>query len=106
MRALAVTSAERSPAFPDVPTVVEAGVPGYTAESWYGLFVPAGTPADVIARLNKSAAIAIKSNVFGRLAANEGLVMVGGSPDELDRYWRGEEVRWHKVILQAGIKAQ
>lgn len=106
LRALAVTSAERSSAFPKLPTVAEAGVPGYVAESWYGLFAPAGVPADVIARLNKSAAIAIKSEVFGRLAASEGLVMVGGSPDELDRYYRGEEARWQKVIQQAGIKAQ
>jgi tripartite-type tricarboxylate transporter receptor subunit TctC len=106
LRALAVTSAERSPAFPKLPTVAEAGAPGYVAESWYGLFAPASTPADVIARLNKSAAIAIKSDVFGRLAANEGLVMVGGSPDELERYYRGEEARWHQVIQQAGIKAQ
>jgi tripartite-type tricarboxylate transporter receptor subunit TctC len=106
LRALAVTSAERSLAFPTLPTVAEAGVPGYVAESWYGLFAPAGVPADVVARLNKSVAIAIKSDVFGRLAASEGLVMVGGPPDELDRYWRSEEARWLKVIQQAGIKAQ
>ena len=56
LRAIAVTSAERSPAFPKLPTVAEAGVPGYAAESWYGLFAPAKTPVDVIDRLNKSAA--------------------------------------------------
>jgi tripartite-type tricarboxylate transporter receptor subunit TctC len=106
LRALAVTSAERSSAFPKLPTVAEAGVPGYVAESWYGLFAPAGVPADVIARLNRAAANAIKSEVFGRLAVNEGLVMVGGSPDQLDRYTRGEEARWLKVIQQASIKAQ
>jgi tripartite-type tricarboxylate transporter receptor subunit TctC len=106
LRALAVTSAERSPAFPKLPTMAEAGVPGYVAESWYGLFAPAGVPAEVIARLNSAAATAIKSDVFGRLATSEGLVMVGGPPDELDRYWRGEEARWLKVIQQAGIKVQ
>jgi hypothetical protein len=58
LRALAVTSAQRSPAFPNVPTVAEAGVPGYAAESWYGLFAPARTPRDIIDRLNKSAATA------------------------------------------------
>jgi tripartite-type tricarboxylate transporter receptor subunit TctC len=68
LRALAVTSAERSPAFPDLPTVAEAGVPGYAAESWYGLFAPAKTPADVIDRLNKSAAAAVQSEAFKRLA--------------------------------------
>jgi tripartite-type tricarboxylate transporter receptor subunit TctC len=106
LRALAVTSAERSPAFPDVPTVAEAGVPGYAAESWYGLFAPAGTPADVIERLNKSAATAVQSEAFKRLGVNEGLVMIARPPQELDRYFRGEEARWRKVIQDAGIKIE
>jgi tripartite-type tricarboxylate transporter receptor subunit TctC len=102
LRALAVTSAGRSPAFPQLPTVAEAGVPGYAAESWYGLFAPARTPTDIIARLNKSAAAAVQSEAK-RLGVNEGLVMVAGSPEELDRYVRGEEERWRKVIQDAGI---
>jgi tripartite-type tricarboxylate transporter receptor subunit TctC len=106
LRALAVTSAERSPAFADLPTVAEAGVPGYAAESWYGLFAPAKTPADMIARLNKSAALAVQSEAFKRLGVNEGLVMVAGPPEELDRYFRGEEDRWHKVIQDAGIRIE
>jgi tripartite-type tricarboxylate transporter receptor subunit TctC len=106
LRALAVTSAERSPAFPQLPTVAEAGVPGYSAESWYGLFAPARTPADVIDRLNKSAALAVRSEAFKRLAVNEGLIMVAGPPQELERYFRGEEERWRKVIQDAGIKIE
>jgi tripartite-type tricarboxylate transporter receptor subunit TctC len=106
LRALAVTSAERSPAFPNLPTVAEAGVPGYAAESWYGLFAPAKTPPDIIARLNKSVATAVQAASFKTLAVNEGLVMVAGSPEELDRYFRGEEDRWRKVIQDAGIKAE
>jgi tripartite-type tricarboxylate transporter receptor subunit TctC len=106
LRALAVTSAERSPAFPQLPTVAEAGVPGYAAESWYGLFAPAKTPSDVIDRLNKSAAIAVQSEAFKQLGVNEGLVMVAQPPQELDRYVRGEEERWRKVIEDAGIKAE
>src|SRR3954469_21104782 len=86
LRALAVTSAERSPAFPDLPTVAEAGVPGYSAESWYGLYAPAKTPANIIERLNKSALKALQSEAFKRLSVNEGLVMMGGPPEELDRY--------------------
>src|SRR5947209_456860 len=85
LRALAVTSVERSPAFPDLPTVSEAGVPGYDAEAWYGLFVPARTPADLIERLNKSAAIAVQSEAFKRLVNNEGLIMAQ-PPAELDHY--------------------
>jgi tripartite-type tricarboxylate transporter receptor subunit TctC len=106
LRALAVTSVERSPAFPDLPTVAEAGVPGYSAESWYGLFAPAKTPGDVIDRLNKSAARVVQSEVFKGLGVNEGLVMVARPPEELDRYFRGEEERWRKVIQDAGIKAE
>ena len=106
LRALAVTSAERSPAFPDLPTVSEAGVPGYDAEAWYGLFAPAGTPADVIERLNQSAAIAVQSEAFKRLVKNEGLIMVAQPPAELDHYLRAEEERWRKVIQDAGIKAE
>jgi tripartite-type tricarboxylate transporter receptor subunit TctC len=106
LRALAVTSAERSPAFPHLPTVAEAGVPGYSAESWYGLFAPARTPADVIDRLNKAAALAVQSEAFKRLAVNEGLVLIAGPPQELERYFRGEEERWRKVIQDAGTKIE
>ncbi len=106
LRALAVTSAERSPAFPQLPTVAEAGVPGYVVESWYGLFAPAKTPNDVIGRLNKSAALAVQSEAFKKLGVNEGLVMIARPPEELDRYFRGEEERWRKVIEDAGIKIE
>jgi tripartite-type tricarboxylate transporter receptor subunit TctC len=106
LRALAVTSAERSPAFPDIPTVAEAGVPGYAAESWYGLFAPAKTPPDIIDRLNKSAASAVQSEAFKKLAVNEGLVMVARPPEEFGRYFRSEEERWRKVIRDAGIKIE
>ena len=80
LRAIAVTSTERSPAFPQLPTVSEAGVPGYTVESWYGLFAPAKTSSDIIDRLNKSAAKAVQSEAFKKLAVNEGLVMVAAPP--------------------------
>jgi tripartite-type tricarboxylate transporter receptor subunit TctC len=106
LRALAVTSAERSPAFPELPTIAEAGVPGYAAESWYGLYAPAGTPADIVDRLNKSAATAVQSDAFKKLGVNEGLVMVAREPAELDRYVRGEEERWRKVIHDANIKIE
>jgi len=106
LRSLAVTSADRSPAFPQLPTVAEAGVPGYAAESWYGLFAPAKTPADIIGRLNKSAAMAVNSDAFRRLGMNEGLVLIAHPPEELDRYLRGEEARWRRVIEDAGIKIE
>jgi len=105
LRALAVTSAERSRAFPQLPTVAEAGVPGYVLENWYGLFAPAKTPPDVIDRLNRAAGKAFQSEAFRKIAANEGLVMVPAPPEEFARYFRGEEARWRKVIQDAGIKA-
>ena len=106
LRALAVTSAERSAAFPQLPTVAEAGVPGYAAEAWYGLYAPAGTSPELIDRLNKSAAKALQSDVFRRLSVNEGLVMVAGPPEELYRYYRAEQERWRQVIEAAGIKIE
>jgi len=106
LRAIAVTSAERSPAFPNLPTVSEAGVPGYAAEAWYGLYAPAKTPPDIIERLNKSAAKAIQAESFKKLGTNEGLVMVAEPPATLDKYFAGEEARWRQVIKDAGIKPE
>jgi tripartite-type tricarboxylate transporter receptor subunit TctC len=106
LHALAVTSGQRSPAFPELPTVAEAGVPGYAAESWYGLYTPANTPAEIIDRLNKSAARAVQSESFKKLGVNEGLVMVASEPAELGRYVRGEEERWRKVIRDANIRIE
>ncbi|MBH5371937.1 Bug family tripartite tricarboxylate transporter substrate binding protein [Bradyrhizobium glycinis] len=106
LRALAVTSAERSAAFPQLPTVSEAGLPGYAAESWYGLYAPAKTPAPVIARLAQAIAKAIRSGAFKQLSTNEGLIMVGSAPEELDRYVRQEEERWRKLVKDANIEVQ
>jgi tripartite-type tricarboxylate transporter receptor subunit TctC len=106
LKALAVTSEKRTSAFPDVPTVAEAGVAGYAAESWYGLFAPAKTPAPAIAVLNKAVNASLHSPAFGKLVANEGLIMVGGAPEVLGRYVQGEEARWRKVVKDAGIKIE
>jgi len=106
LRAIAVTSAERSPAFPQLPTVSEAGVPGYAAEAWYGLYTPARTPPEIIGRLNRSAAKAVQAEAFRKLGTNEGLVMVAEPPEALDRYFAAEEARWRRVIEDAGIKAE
>jgi tripartite-type tricarboxylate transporter receptor subunit TctC len=103
LRAIAVTTSARSPSMPTVPTIAESGVPGYVAESWYGLYAPAGTPRDVITRLNASAKLAAQSDVFHKRLANEGLIPSPGVPEELDRYVRGEETRWRKLVQQAHI---
>jgi tripartite-type tricarboxylate transporter receptor subunit TctC len=106
LKALAVTSAKRASAFPDIPTVAEAGVPGYAAESWYGVLAPAKTPPAAIAVLNKAVDASLHAPAFNTLVQNEGLIMVGGAPDTLGTYIAGEEARWRKVVPDAGIKIE
>jgi tripartite-type tricarboxylate transporter receptor subunit TctC len=105
LRALAVTTATRSNAhaLAKVPTIAESGVPGYVADSWYGLYVPAGTPADVIARLNAAAKKAVQTEAFRKRVESEGLVINGGSPQDFDKYAKGEEARWRKVVKENNI---
>ena len=105
LRALAVTTADRSvtPALAKVPTVAESGVPGYVADSWYGLFAPAGTPPAVIARLNAAARKAVQTDAFRKRVEGEGLVISAGTPEEFERYAKAEEARWRKVVKAANI---
>ncbi|WP_084217207.1 tripartite tricarboxylate transporter substrate binding protein [Xenophilus azovorans] len=105
LRAIAVTSAQRSPAMPTVPTIAESGVAGYVAESWYGIYAPAGTPADVVARLNGAIRKAAASDTFKKRVENEGLVITASAPAELTRYVDAEQARWQKVIRDARITA-
>jgi len=104
LRALAVTSAERSPAFPDLPTLAEAGVPGYQAESWYGLYAPANTPDAVIKRLNASVAKAVQSPAFQQRVTDEGLMVNVGAPGQLAKYVEAEEKRWSQVVRDAHLQ--
>jgi len=104
LRALAVTSAQPSPAFKGLPTIA-ASVPGYAVESWYGLYAPAGTPKEVIARLNAAARKAARSPEFASKVEHEGLVVSAGDPSELDTYVRAEEARWARIVKENGIKA-
>ncbi len=106
LRALAVTSVQRSAAYPDLPTVAEAGVPDYVVDGWYGLFAPAGTPQDILNLLNASVAKAIRSGVFKTIETNEGLNFAPGTPEDFSRYWLGEAARWRNVVKDAHIQAQ
>lgn len=105
LRALAVTTPERSPAFLALPTMVEAGVPDYQATSWYGLYAPAGTPSVAIDRLNAAATKVAQADAFKSRVASEGLVISTGTPTQLDEFMLGEQSRWARVIQSAGIKA-
>jgi tripartite-type tricarboxylate transporter receptor subunit TctC len=106
LRALAVTSAQRSAAYADLPTVAEAGVTDYVVEGWYGLCAPAGTAPDVLSLLNASVTKAIRSGIFKTIETNEGLTFTPGTPEDLGRYWLGEAARWRNVIKDAHIQVQ
>jgi tripartite-type tricarboxylate transporter receptor subunit TctC len=104
VRALGVTSAKRVPAFPEVPTIAEAGVPGYEIVSWQGIFAPAKTPPEIIKRLNEEIVKVLKMpDVVERLEAL-GLEPVGNSPEEFAEFQKAEIPRWAKVVKEADIK--
>lgn len=104
LRELGVTTSDRSPAKPDVPTIAEAGVPGYAAESWYGIYVPAGTPADLVQKLNAAVAKGALSDTFKQRVQGQGLVISTGTPAALQQYVDGEQKRWAGVIDSVGIQ--
>jgi tripartite-type tricarboxylate transporter receptor subunit TctC len=106
LRALAITSAQRSTAFPDLPTVAEAGVPGFVVEGWYGLVAPAGTAAEIVSLLNTSVEKAIRSEAFKTIEANEGLTFAPSTPEDFGRYLQSEAARWRVVVIDAHIQAQ
>lgn len=98
LRALAVTSEQRSSAYPSVPTVAEAGVPGYATEGWYGFYAPAGTPQAIIDKLNAATRKAANSEAFKAKIVHEGMVVQTGTPAEFDNFVRAEIVRWSKFV--------
>jgi len=106
LKAIAVTGAARSPLLPDVPTVSEAGLPGFEVTSWYGVFGPAGLPADIVAKLNSEIGSAVTAaEVKERLAALGAEPSVK-SPDQFGRYVRQEITKWAKVVKDSGAKAE
>ena len=106
LRALAVSGPRRMKAVPDLPTVAEAGVPGFAVTQWYGLLAPAGTPRQTVEFLNKAINSALRqSEVAGRIAA-EGSEAVGSTPAQLAALIKAERAKWEKVIQAAGIKGE
>ena len=106
VRILAVTGAKRSPVLPDVPTMIESGLPGFEVVSWYGFFAPAGTPRRVIDQLNAAINDAIRDpNVRDRMSRIN-MEPAGGTSEELDRYVRGQIKRWATVIRTANVKQE
>ena len=105
LRALAVTTAKRSPAAPDVPTMEEAGVPGFDISIWFGVYVPTGAPKDVIAKLASDMSKALNRPDVKQRLAEQGLETVGNSTEQFSAFFRAEIVKYAKIIKDSGAKA-
>jgi tripartite-type tricarboxylate transporter receptor subunit TctC len=106
VRALGVSGAHRSPAAPDIPTIAEAGIPGYESTNWYGLSAPAGTPSAVVAKLNREIGrIVMAPDVKAKLLAI-GMESESSTPEQFERFLRNEVAKWAKVIKATGLKLE
>jgi len=106
LRGLAITGSTRSPVFPELPTVAEAGLPGYAAGTWYGLFAPAGTPAPILARLSAGVREALAVPEIGNALVAQGVEPVAMTPEQFAAFARAEYAKWGGVIRSAGIKLE
>jgi tripartite-type tricarboxylate transporter receptor subunit TctC len=106
LKALAVGSGQRSPAAPDVPTVAEAGVPGFDYTTWYGMFVPAKTPKEIVGKLNAIVVRILAEPAMAQQLASQGSEPRSSTPEALGKFMREETERWRKVIKSAGIKLE
>ena len=102
VKAIAVTGAKRSAELPDVPTFAEAGLPGVESYAWYGLFVPAKTPKDVVTRLNTAAVNYMKQPEFQKILKDTGSEFVGDTPENFTAFTKAEAVKWGKVAKETG----
>lgn len=104
VKALALTSAQRTPALPDLPTTAEAGYPRVTSDNWYGLVAPAGTPPDVIARLNRAAVAALKSDEIKKQFDTFNAVPAPTTPQQFEAFILAEQAKWGPLVLKAGVR--
>jgi tripartite-type tricarboxylate transporter receptor subunit TctC len=106
VRALAVTSASRVPAMPEVPTMIEAGLPGYENSTWSGIGAPAGTPTPIVDRMNRELAAALQQPDVQERFTAEGSIPIGGTPARFRDYLRAEIAKYGKLVRSAGIKPE
>jgi len=106
LRALAVTTAERAPSFPDVPTIAESGISGYETYTWNALFAPANTPADVVSRLNAAANKALTDPAVAERMKEFSATIVGSTPEELGAHVKAELAKWKPVVDGAHIQME
>src|SRR5215468_2226770 len=105
-RMVAVMSAERSPAFPDVPTMRDLGYPNFMVETWYGIFAPAGTPAPIVARLSAEIDSILREPDVRTQLARQGMNPIGGTPARLASYVKEDLARWKRVVEETGLKPE
>jgi tripartite-type tricarboxylate transporter receptor subunit TctC len=106
LKAIAVTSAKRSAAAPEVPTFAESGVPGYEHEPWNGMFGPAGIPKPVLAKINAEVVRVLNAPEARRVLEGDGADVVGSTPEQFGAVLKAEIAKWTKVAKAAGIKAE
>jgi tripartite-type tricarboxylate transporter receptor subunit TctC len=102
LRALAVTSASRAAALPDVPTIAESGLPGFEASSWFGILAPAGTPHEVVAKLNGAVAAWLATPEAKEKLLAQGAIAAGGTPEAFAKHIDSETAKWAKVVKASG----
>jgi tripartite-type tricarboxylate transporter receptor subunit TctC len=105
VRALAVTSSKPSPQMPGVGTVAEQGAPGFSALAWWGVIAPAGTPHAVVQKIHEELKKALANPAVSQKLSEQGMDIVGGTPEEMDRFLRGEIARWAKVVNENRVRA-
>jgi tripartite-type tricarboxylate transporter receptor subunit TctC len=101
VKVLAATTAQRSRALPDIPTIAEAGVPGYDSGVWYALLAPRGTPAAIVKRLNAECAALLKAGLGAQMVA-DGITPIGSTPEALAAYIKSESIKWAAVVKRSG----
>ena len=106
IRALVVTSAKRQPVLPDTPTLKESGFPDFEADEWWGILAPAGTPRDIIAKLNTEIVRVFSLQDVKKRIAGLGIEYIGSTPEQFGQFMRAEAVKWESVIKSAGIQPE
>ena len=106
LRGIAVASSRRSPVLPEMPTMSEAGLKGFTADSWFGIMVPAGTPRDLIAKLNTDIVKGLDSTEVKEIIARQGGEVMSSTPEQMATQIRGDREKWGRVIRESGAKIE
>jgi tripartite-type tricarboxylate transporter receptor subunit TctC len=106
LRALGMSGAKRSPFAPDIPTVAESGVPGYEVAVWFGLVAPAGTPREIVQKLNAEVLKILAMPDVRERFVSQGVEPVGSTPEQFGEHIKSQMAKWAKVVQDAGVKAE